>query len=73
MLLQQRTEDRFRGRVFAVEFLAFNLLNAIAVLAASALLESGILEVRGAIFAFAVLQIAVAFAYFRALRSGGSS
>jgi MFS family permease len=58
VLLQQRTEDRFRGRVFANEMLVLTLCNAAAIATASLLLEAG-LGVRDAFVSFAVAEVAI--------------
>lgn len=57
VLLQQRTDDRYRGRVFSTEWLLLTVVNAGAILAASLLLETGWLELRPAIALFAGLQV----------------
>lgn len=56
VLLQQRTDDRFRGRVFSTEWLLLTVVNAGAILAASVVLEAGWLELRSTIALFAALQ-----------------
>lgn len=57
VLLQQRTEDRYRGRVFSTEWLLLMLVDSLAILAASLVLEAGWLELRTAIAVFAGLQL----------------
>ena len=57
VLLQKRTEDRFRGRVFATEWLLVMLADTVSILAASLLLETGLLDLRASFLAFALLQI----------------
>ncbi len=57
VLLQERTVDRFRGRVFATEWLTLTLVDSAAIVTASLLLESGTLSLRQGIAAFAALQI----------------
>ncbi len=57
VLLQKRTEDRYRGRVFATEWLLVMLADTVSILAASVLLETGVLDLRGSFQAFALLQI----------------
>jgi len=57
VLLQQRTEDRYRGRVFSTEWLVLMLVDTVAILAASLVLEAGWLGLRSAIAVFAGLQI----------------
>ena len=65
VLLQARSEDRYRGRVFANELLLFTLCNSAAIGTASVLLEAGV-EARSAVIGFAGFQVAVgaAFAYW---------
>jgi MFS family permease len=63
VLLQERTEDRFRGRVFATEWLVLTLVDSAAIVVASLLLESGALTLRQAMMAFAGLQIATGGAW----------
>jgi MFS family permease len=57
VLLQERTEDRFRGRVFATEWLTLTLVDTAAVMTASLLLESGVLTLREGMLAFAGVQL----------------
>jgi MFS family permease len=57
VLLQMRTEDRFRGRVFATDWLLVALVESAAVLLASLLLEAGWAELRTLFFAFASVQV----------------
>lgn len=57
VLLQKRTEDRIRGRVFATEWLLVMLADALSILAASALLETGALDLRTCFRAFALLVV----------------
>ena len=57
MLLQERTEDRFRGRVFATEWLLVTLAETLSIVAASVLLEMGVVDLRGGILTFALLQL----------------
>jgi MFS family permease len=63
VLLQRRTEDRYRGRVFANEMLGLTLVNAATIAAASLALEAG-LDPRTAVLAWAGVQVAVGTAYF---------
>jgi hypothetical protein len=64
VLLQQRTEDRFRGRVFATEWLLLTAADTVSILAASAILERGWLDLRGTFLAFALVQVATAAVWF---------
>jgi MFS family permease len=57
VLLQKRSEDRFRGRVFSAEWLAVTLADSISILAASLLLESGTIPLSTGVLIFAGLQI----------------
>jgi hypothetical protein len=57
VLLQKRTEDRYRGRVFATEWLLVMLADTVSILAASALQETGLFDLRQCFRVFAVLQI----------------
>lgn len=56
VLLQQRTRDAYRGRVFATDWLLVMLADALAILAASTLLEVGLLDLRTGFIAFAIAQ-----------------
>ncbi|MEZ5330921.1 MAG: MFS transporter [Thermoanaerobaculia bacterium] len=58
VMLQERSEDRFRGRVFATEWLLLTSTDAVSIVAASLLLESGALTLRGALALFAAVQLA---------------
>ncbi len=57
VLLQERSPDAVRGRVFASEWLLLTLLDAGAILIASLLLESEILTLRSGIQVFAGIQL----------------
>ena len=58
VLLQQRTPDRYRGRVFATEWFLVMLCNSLSTLAAGLLLEWGVLDLRTGFAAFALAQFA---------------
>jgi MFS family permease len=58
VVLQKRTEDRYRGRVFSTEWLLVMSAESISILVGSALLELDWLTLEGAIRAFAGLQVA---------------
>ena len=58
VMLQKRTEDRYRGRVFATEWLLVMLADTFSILAASLLLESAALDLRVSFRVFAAVQIA---------------
>jgi len=57
VMLQHRTEDRYRGRVFATEWLLVMLADTVSILAASLLLQSGVLDLRKGFLVFATVQI----------------
>ena len=57
VLLQHRTEDRYRGRVFATEWLLLTGADTLSILAASLLLESQAVTLRGAVLIFAAVQV----------------
>ena len=46
VLLQQRTKDTFRGRIFSTEWLLFTLANSISVMIASLVLEFELISVK---------------------------
>ena len=58
VMLQKRTEDRYRGRIFSTEWLMVMIAESISIFASSMLLEYDVLSLRGAVIAFAALQIA---------------
>ncbi|GIV60816.1 MAG: MFS transporter [Rhodothermaceae bacterium] len=57
VLLQERTVDRYRGRVFATEWLLVMLADTASILTASLLLEAGLLDLRGGFLTFAAFQV----------------
>ena len=57
VLLQERSEDRLRGRVFATEWLLVLLTESVSILLASILLELGYLQLSNAFLVFASLQV----------------
>jgi hypothetical protein len=58
VMLQKRTADRYRGRVFSTEWLLVMSAESLSILGASVVLELGWLGLAGAIQAFAGLQVA---------------
>lgn len=54
VLLQKRSEDNFRGRVFSTEWLLFTLGNSLSVIVASVLLEWKFFELQNLITLYAV-------------------
>jgi MFS family permease len=63
VMLQTRTEDRYRGRVFSTEWLFVMGMDALSILAASFLLDSGTLTLAQTIFAFACVQVICGLAW----------
>ena len=57
VLLQQRSADRLRGRVFATEWLFVLLTESISIFIASLLLEAEVLQLTDAFIVFASLQV----------------
>ena len=57
VMLQERTKDRFRGRVFSTEWLLIMSAHSISILTASLVLESSVLILRQAFLLFAFLQV----------------
>ncbi len=55
VLLQRRTPDPFRGRIFSTEWLLFTLAQSFSVLTASWILENNILTIQQNIILFSVL------------------
>ncbi|WP_428236616.1 MFS transporter [Gracilimonas sp.] len=52
VLLQKRTQDTFRGRIFSTEWLLFTIGNSFSVVIASLILESGIMTVKPLIMVY---------------------
>ena len=57
VLMQQRTADRFRGRVFATEWLLVMLFNSLSTFVAGMLLEFEVVTLRGAFLAFGAMPV----------------
>ncbi|PIQ61645.1 MAG: MFS transporter [Bacteroidetes bacterium CG12_big_fil_rev_8_21_14_0_65_60_17] len=57
VLLQERSEDRFRGRIFATEWLLFFLVDAASILVASLVLEFSGLSLSLVVMGFATVQV----------------
>jgi MFS family permease len=57
VMLQKRTEDRYRGRVFSTDWLFVMAIESASILLASTLLEMGWLDLAGCIRLFAGLQV----------------
>ena len=58
VLLQKRTEDRYRGRVFATEWLLVMIADTLSILLASLLLELGAFDLATTFVVFALAQVA---------------
>lgn len=57
VLLQERSEDEWRGRMFSTDFLLLTTVNGISTLAASMILEFTDYSLREVIQAFAICQV----------------
>jgi MFS family permease len=57
VMLQKRTTDSFRGRVFGTEWMLVMATEALSIFAASLLLEQGVFELRPALRFFGFLQV----------------
>jgi MFS family permease len=57
VMLQKRTDDRYRGRVFATDYLLVMLAESASILVSSLLLEANWITLTGAFRLFAGLQI----------------
>src|SRR5699024_6467636 len=55
VLLQRRTPDTFRGRIFSTEWLLYTLAQSVSVLTASWILENEILSIQQTIMIFAAM------------------
>ncbi len=56
VLLQKRTIDTFRGRVFSTEWLLFTIMNSISVMIASLVLEYQLIEVKNLMMIYGALM-----------------
>lgn len=59
VLLQRRSPDTFRGRVFSTEWLLFTLAQSVSVTLAALILEFEILPIRETIFVFSIALILI--------------
>ena len=57
MLLQERSEDEWRGRLFSTDFFLMTTVNGFSTLAASLMLEYTEITLREGIQIFAALQV----------------
>jgi MFS family permease len=63
VLLQKRTVDRYRGRVFATEWLLVTLADSLSILTASLLMEAGVLTLRSGILLYGGIQVVCGLAW----------
>ena len=63
VLLQKRTLDRYRGRVFATEWLLVTLADSLSILTASLLMEAGVLSLRSGILLYGGVQVLCGLAW----------
>ena len=56
VLLQKRTIDSFRGRVFSIEWLLFTIMNSISVMFASLILEYQLMDVKILMMIYGVMM-----------------
>ena len=63
VLLQRRTPDAFRGRIFATEFLLLTVIDTASIFAASWVLEQQLLDLRSLFLVLAVIEIATGLAW----------
>ena len=68
VLLQKRSHDRFRGRVFANEWLFVMGTETASILVASLVLEMGLLSLRNTVLGFGITAVLIGlFWLFRAV------
>lgn len=65
VMLQERVPNQMRGRVFAAELMVLTAVEAVVVLAAAAMLETGAVTLTVAFVLFSLVQIASGLAYLR--------
>jgi MFS family permease len=63
VILQKRTDDRYRGRVFSTEWLLVTSAESLSILVGSVLLEGGWMTLEGAILTFGGLQVLAGLAW----------
>ncbi|TDI76264.1 MAG: hypothetical protein E2O84_03120 [Bacteroidetes bacterium] len=57
VMLQYRTEDEFRGRVFSTEWLFVLVADSFSILAASLILQSGLMNLQNTVLVFGIIQV----------------
>jgi MFS family permease len=70
VLLQERTKDEFRGRVFSTDWLFVMLADSVSILGASLVLESGLLELHDAVLVFGLIQVITGLIWLRTVVPG---
>jgi hypothetical protein len=63
VMLQKRTADRYRGRVFSTEWLLVMGIQSVSILGAALLMEAGWLDLRASFAVFGGLQAACGLAW----------
>jgi MFS family permease len=63
VLLQKRTVDKYRGRVFSTEWLLVTLADSVSIVLASLLMEAGVLGLRSGIVVFGAVQVLCGLAW----------
>ncbi len=63
VLLQKRTVDTFRGRIFSTEWLLFTVGNSVSTITASLILEFELLEIKQLIIAFGAAMAIAGFGW----------
>lgn len=63
VILQKRTDDRYRGRVFSTEWLFVTGAESLSILVGSTVLEAGWMTLEGAVLAFGGLQVLTGLAW----------
>jgi len=64
VLLQKRTVDKFRGRVFSTEWLLVTVADSLSILLASLMMEAGVLDLRIGIVVFGAVQVLCGLLWF---------
>ena len=65
VMLQERTKDAFRGRVFSTDWLIVMSADTVSILAASLVLENHLLDLRQTLIVFASLQLITGFFWLK--------
>ncbi|MGB0726492.1 MAG: MFS transporter, partial [Candidatus Poseidoniaceae archaeon] len=70
VMLQERTEDDWRGRVFATDFLLMTTANGTSSLVAALLITYGDVTLRQLVLAFAMVQVVSGILWVLITRKG---